>query len=324
MTTANRLFLCFTLFLTPVIPLGAQDITPDATLKNFYNEINIGNCEGAKSLRPDYGLERCERVSEVVIHEASNAFNNDSDSVLLISIDIYTDNSKSYFSGYVRLKNKNNRWQIIGPYKSQDNYTLAEYIADFVPKAEVTETVETPRASPPENYEAASALPVEIRSPADMAEEEEKIVSPEIVQYLSGEKKIEGNYTRLLNDLSRHLPTLAQDQIILVDRSRSSIYIYNKSNLLLGFFPILSALTTEQLPNGLYQPSTSEAGNKKNGSVHLNHLLSISETPDNSDVNYYIRDILDSDTAHSLLLSPIDLKKLHQVLSQNVLMYIGN
>jgi hypothetical protein len=298
------------LLLIPIALFSSPKITPDTTLKLFYEHINSQQCESAILLRPNYSLERCQKISEVIIHEADTVFNNGSDSVILVSIDIYTANAKSYFSGYVRLQNLQSEWEINGPYKSQQNYTLAEYINDYVPNSE--QQSNTLEASSPQEL-----APVELNI--------EATIDPAVSKYFLGEQAIAGNYTGLLNNLRSHLEPLVTQQILLIDRSRSSIYLYGQNNLLQGFFPILSSVESAQIPNGVYQINASQvAGDNKNSPVHLNQLHSFSEAEDNIDANYYLRSLLDTDASHSLLLSPIDLGKLSALISEDVITYMGD
>ena len=285
---------------------SAPNLKPAEAIQQFYENINEQRCEAAISLRPDYTTQRCELISEAAIHDVETVFNNGSDAVTLISIDIYTKDAKSYFSGYVRLEKHTDTWKIVGPYKSESSYTLAEYVNDYLPQT---------------NTEVALETPISTKSTPLTPPKEVSMVKQ---RYLSGAVEISGNYTRILNELREQLPQAASGQIILVDRSRLSLYAYDKSNLLLGFYPLLSSMTG-QIPSGVFQVvDFTKTESNENMPVHLNHLQPVDDTANNIADNYYLRDVLDNDTERSLLLSPIDLGKLRTLLSENTVLYFGN
>ena len=294
--------------LFPVASFATPQTTPKAVFQQFYSDINTQRCESARLIRPSYSVERCQQITEVVTHDLETVFNNGANAVMLISMDIYASNAKSYFSGYVRLENSNSEWKIIGPYKSKESYTLAEYVNDYLP---VTENI------PADVLEDAPAL---ISPPLEV----DTAIDPIVQKYLSGTQALEGNYNRLLNEMRATLPEVSQGQILLIDRSRLTLYLYDQNNLLLGFYPILT-LTIEQVPNGLFQlANIQQTESTENTPVHLNHLQSIDKAMNNTGDNYYIRELLDTDTNQSLVLSPIDLSKLQKLLKNGVIAYLGN
>lgn len=309
--------LCCMMIFSPTPSLATSNMAPHTVLQQFYKAVNEKRCESAVLLRKDYTVERCKQITEVIIHEADTVFNNGTDAVILISIDIYTTASKSYFLGYVRLQKHEANWEIMGPYKSQQRYTLDEYVNDYLPEvenAQNTLTTELPAV--------AEQDPIEDSLEALSPQHNENDLALE--KYLTGTQEIAGNYTALLNELRTKHPTSTQGHVLLIDRSRLSLYLYDKNNLLLAFFPILS-LSIEQIPNGLYSLNTAQqTANNENTPVHLNHLQSLDKSLNNTDNIYYIRDLLDNDTAQSLLLSPIDLGKLRKLLSHDAIIYLGD
>ncbi|MCK5896291.1 MAG: hypothetical protein KAG20_05770 [Cocleimonas sp.] len=151
---------------------------------------------------------------------------------------------------------------------------------------------------------------------------------PEAIQFLLGQPIIEGNYTVLLKKIQQYFPSKTKEKAktLLIDKSRRTLFIYNHKNLLVAFFPILSS-DISSIPSGLYRINSdktieSEASTTQltNQPIILKRVQNI-ETASNS--LYYIRDLFDTDTKNSLQLSPIDNKRLQQLISFSALTYIG-
>ena len=315
LTAPSHRLTVISLFAMLLMPLSAFS-SPEAALQQFYKDINAKRCKEAIKLRDNYNIERCQQISEVVVHDTDTVFNNGEDSVISLSIDTYTSNAKQYFSGYVRLQAIDEHWRIIGPYKNKERYALGEYINDYLP---ADSHIDRHAETAPEQRLIEDALHV-----PETPDTERPAPTIEQLKYLSGKQEISGNYAHLLKDLRQQFPAIMQDQILLVDRSRNSLYLYDSSNLLLSFFPLLS-LASKQVPNGLFTTgNTEQAPNNENTTIHLELLQPFSDETHNATRRYYIRDLLDRDQKNSLLLSPIDLAKLNNLLSGSVTIYLAN
>lgn len=347
--------LCFT------SPSIAADAPTDA-LKTFYQHVAKQECEDALTLRPDYSLQRCEKVSKVHIHKVTTELSDNDNAVLLLELDSFYNKKKSYFFGYVRMAKKKEKWQVIGPFKSKEDYWLDEYVKRYIPGEfkGLPESVKKKKFTPPPApmFSSKKAPQEEdiiaekkISAPGDSIDADEftpqqtekkesstkkhsiakkntaiKSTKPEADKFLSGGYAIQGNYTSLLTKIRQHFPTDTSASLLLIDKSRRTLYLYNPQNLLLAFFPILSSDNSSFL-SGLYKvsldkPVRSEKYTPLQGGQPI--LLKRMLLQDNKDnPHFYIRDLFDTDTKNSLKLSPIDNKKLQQLLSTPSMAYIG-
>jgi len=160
--------------------------------------------------------------------------------------------------------------------------------------------------------------------------------TPDADKFLLGEHAIEGNYTSLLKQIRKNFPTEASANILLIDQSRNTIYVYNNTNLLLAFFPILSS-DNSNFPSGLYRLIPEQVAGLENNKIPLDNqpiilermqilLTAKNDIPPQKMKNsehYFIRDLFDTDKDKSLLLSPIDSSKLQHLILPSAIAYKG-
>ena len=355
---APALLLYVLLFISPSIAADA----PSDALKAFYQHVIKQECEDAVKLRPDYSIQRCEKISKVHIHKVTTELSDANNAVLLLELDSFYNNKKSYFFGYVRMTKKKGKWLVIGPFKSKEDYWLDEYVKSYIPDEfkGLPESVKKKKFTPPPIPKlSAKKAPQEediiadekTVAPGDSIDADEFIpqdndkkgnndikpatkknksattsTTPEADKFLAGDYAVQGNYTSLLTNIRKHFPANTNATILLIDKSRSTIYLYNAQNLLLAFFPILSSDNSSFL-SGLYRvnpdmpiKSTTNTALKANQPIILKRILK-QKTEDNP--LFYIRDLFDKDTKNSLQLSPIDNNKLQQLISSSAISYIG-
>ncbi|MCK5901848.1 MAG: hypothetical protein KAG28_01755 [Cocleimonas sp.] len=162
-----------------------------------------------------------------------------------------------------------------------------------------------------------------------------KIFNTEAKKFLLGQYAIQGNYTSLLKKIRKNLATEAKANILLIDKSSNTLYLYNKTNSLLAVFPILSS-DNSNFPSGLYRitihkPTESDADLTQQINQPILLLkIEVESKRDhnktktiNNKTHYYIRDLFDVDKTRSLQLSPIDNRKLQQLLSTSAIAYTG-
>jgi hypothetical protein len=282
---------------------------------------------------------------------------------LLLELDSFYNKKKSYFFGYVRMSKKKGKWLVIGPFKSKEDYWLDEYVKRYIPGEfkGLSESLKKKKFTPPPIQKLSSKkAPQEediiatekTAPPGDSIDADEFIVqqankkksnpvkpisakskavvtpptNPEANKFLAGDYSVQGNYTSLLTKIRKHFPNNASTSILLIDKSRRTLYLYNEQNLLLAFFPILSSDNSSFL-SGLYRvnpdkpvKSAKDTSQQRSQPILLQRMLR-----QNSKDNplFYIRDLLDTDTKNSLQLSPIDNKKLQLLLLNPSIAYIG-
>jgi len=356
-------------FLIFVSPFSFAADSPSETIKSFYKLIAKQQCEEAIKLRPDYSLQRCEKISKTHIHKVTTELSDNKNAVLLLELDSFHHKKKSYFFGYVRLTKKKGQWLIIGPFKNQEDYWLDEYVKMYIPGGfkGLSETEKKKKFTPPPapNISSRQVSSKVLREdekvipPGDSSDAEDfsepvidkakrkpnntpeklsvtktlnQLISPEGKQLLSGSDAIEGNYTALLRKIRKNFPSYYMVNIVLMDKSRRTIYVYNQKNLLLAFFPILSS-DNSHFPSGLYRVSSNNPSQSATTDVlQTNQPIILNRIQISSPANglkmteklpYYIRDLFDGDKANSVQLSPIDLNKFHQVISSSTIVYSG-
>jgi len=164
----------------------------------------------------------------------------------------------------------------------------------------------------------------------------EKLTTAEANKFMLGEYAIEGNYTALLRKIRKNFPQEAISNILLIDQSRNTIYIYNNTDLLLAFFPILSS-DNSSFPSGLYRINSQNSLELNDQKEHLeNQSITLEKVqkiilPESNPTSkqraeqkqYYIRDLFDADKNNSILLSPIDNTKLRQLILPSTIVYKG-
>ncbi len=359
------LLYTFLLFVSPV-SFGADD--PSETIRKFYKLIAKQECEEAIKLRPDYSLQRCKKISKTHIHKVTTELSDDKNAVLLLELDSFYNKKKSYFFGYVRLTKKNGKWIIVGPFKSQEDYWLDEYVKMYIPgefkglpEAEKKKKFAPPPAPNISSREESKVLrnDEKMMPPGDSIDAEEfsepvmettkiktnntpkkpsveknsnQLITPEAKALLLGLDAIEGNYTALLIKIRNNFHFYSKGNIILMDKSRRTLYVYNQKNLLLAFFPILSS-DNSHFPSGLYRVSSNNPSQltknhvlPENQPIILDKIEIVSSEKDSKmtkKLPYYIRDLFDGDKVNSLQLSPIDLNKLYQIVSSSTIVYSG-
>ncbi len=361
--------LLLTTFLILVSPFSFAEDAPSETIKSFYKLIAKQQCEEAIKLRPDYSLQRCEKISKTHIHKVTTELSDNKNAVLLLELDSFHNKKKSYFFGYVRLTKKKGQWLIIGPFKNQEDYWLDEYVKMYIPggfkglsEAEKKKKFAPPpapnissrqvsskalrddeKAIPPGDsidaegfsepvIEKAKRKPNNTSQKLSVTKTSNQLMSSEGKELLSGLDAIEGNYTALLIKIRNNFPSYSMVNIVLMDKSRRTLYVYNQKNLLLAFFPILSS-DNSHFPSGLYRVSSNNPSQsattdvlQTNQPIILNKIQILSPANDSEmpkKLPYYIRDLFDGDKANSLQLSPIDLNKLYQVTSSSTIVYSG-
>ncbi len=351
------------LILVSSFSFAADD--PSETIKKFYKLIAEHQCEEAIKLRPDYSLERCKKISKTYIHKVSTELSDNKNAVLLLELDSFYGKKKSYFFGYVRLTKKDGKWIIIGPFKNQEDYWLDEYVKMYIPggfkglsEAEKKKKFAPPPAPNISSGQVNKALrdDEKVTPPGDSIDAEEEVnepvmkkakgkvnnpskklsvtktskqlISPEGKELLSGLDPIEGNYTALLMKIRNNFPSYSKVNIVLMDKSRRTLYVYNQENLLLAFFPILSS-DNSHFPSGLYRVSSNNPSQSVTIDVlQTNQPIILNKIDENGSKTtkkrpYYIRDLFGDDKVNSLQLSPIDLNKLYQIISSSTVVYSG-
>jgi hypothetical protein len=338
--------------LAPSICISAD--APNEALRSFYQHINKQQCDAAILLRPDYSIERCQKISNTYIHKATTELSDNKNAVLLLELDSFYNKKKSYFFGYVRMAKKKEQWQIIGPFKSREDYWLDEYVETYIPGAfkDLPEALKKKKFIPPPapnslSIKELSTDPIKKNSitPGDSIDADEfsqvptnttkdkpanalsktTPITTEAEKLLSGHYIIEGNYTSLLLTIRKHFPLSAKKNIILIDKSRNTLYLYNTKNLLLAFFPILSS-DISSFPSGLYKTNSSKIVTSENTTQQANQaiILERKQTADTANTPlYYIRDLFDTDIKNSIQLSPIDNSKLQRLIASSAITYIG-
>ena len=113
----------------------ASSITVDAkmTVEKFYESISDQQCEEAIRIRLGYTLENCEKIDRLYLHQAEISASNEENAIAFIEIDTESKKKNHYFKGYTRLQKIRKKWYIVGPYKNLYNYSLDEYIQEFIP-----------------------------------------------------------------------------------------------------------------------------------------------------------------------------------------------
>jgi hypothetical protein len=330
------------------LPCFATD-TPSESIKTFYQYIAEQQCEKAIKLRPNYSIQRCEKITKVHIHKVTTELSDKNNAIVLLELDSFYANKKSYFFGYVRLTKKKGQWLIVGPFKSRDDYWLDEYVKNYIPgkfkglSKSVKGSSEKKTAPPGDSIDAdefaqqqtkkttdkpMTPYAPSIRStmPNTQTNKQTPIISSEAGKFLSGHYAIEGNYTSLLKKIRKHFPAKATAAILLIDKSRRTIYVYNAQNLLIGSFPILSS-GNSNFPSGLYSTSSANAvASIADITQQASKPIALKRLPMLNKANYllyYIRDLFDTDKNNSLQLSPMDSKKLQQFISSFTIVYIG-
>lgn len=329
-------------------PCFATD-APSESIKAFYQYIAEQQCEEAIKLRPNYSIQRCEKITKVHIHKVATELSDKNNAVVLLELDSFFANKKSYFFGYVRLTKKKGQWLIVGPFKSRDDYWLDEYVKNYIPGkfkglSKAGKVSSEKKTAPPGDsidadefahkqtktitYKPITPYAPSIKSttPSTNTNKHTAIISSEAGKFLSGHYAIEGNYASLLKKIRKHFPSKAIATILLVDKSRRTIYAYNAQNLLLGSLPILSS-SHSSFPSGLYSTSSTKAvASIADITQQASKPIALKRLPMLNKANYplyYIRDLFDTDKNNSLQLSPMDSKKLQQFISSFTLAYIG-
>ena len=342
---------------------------PSESIKTFYQYIAAQQCEEAVKLRPNYSIQRCKKITKVHIHKVTTEISDNNNAVLLLELDSFFDNKKSYFFGYVRLTKQKGQWLIVGPFKSRDDYWLDAYVKHYIPgkfkglSKTVTVLNEKKTAPPGDSIDADEFAQQNVKkipykpvltnttisksikdtvantagnAAGNTTANNRAPLTKDAEKFLLGDYAIEGNYASLLKKIRKHFPTKATAAILLIDKSRRTIYAYNGQNLLLGSFPILSS-DSSSFPSGLYSISSAKAvASITDASItgvsiagiaqQVNHpiaLKRISTTNMENNPLYYIRDLLDTDKNNSLLLSPLDTNKLQQFISSSAITYMG-
>ena len=348
---------------------------PSEAIKTFYRLIAKQQCHEAIKLRPNYALSRCEKISKVHVHKVTTELSDNKNAVLLLELDSFYNKKKSYFFGYVRLAKKKGQWVILGPFKSREDYWLDEYVKTYIPGKfkELSEAEKKAKFVPPPAPK--SSLPASKNGlredekgmpPGDSIDADEFIqpqpnkpsrkqnsshqqsttiktsnepisveITPEAKKLLSGSYAVAGNYTGLLIKIRKNFPMDSMGNILLIDKSRRTIYIYNGANLLLAFFPILSS-ENSHFPSGLYRINTNQSAQltvaselQANQPIILKKIQKSGNSADSQSKQtekqqyYYIRDLFDADKNNSLQLSPIDTQKLQQIVAASAIVYSG-
>lgn len=359
------------ILLSPFSAISIAADAPSETVKTFYQLIAKQQCEAAIKLRPDYSLQRCKKITKTHIHKVTTELSDNKNAVLLLELDSFYNKKKSYFFGYVRLAKKNNQWLIIGPFKSREDYWLDEYVKTYIPgefqglseaerKKKFTpppppnissqstskkERIENENIIPPgDSIDADEFIPQSenktdikqkqsnINQKTVITKKEKNPITPDAQKLISGTDAIAGNYTALLIKIRKNFPTNKMDNILLIDKSRRTIYTYNNKNLLLAFFPILSS-DNSHFPSGMYRINSNNPRQSiKSVIPETNQPIMLEKLPKIDSKNhpsiakkqhYYIRDLFDADKTNSLQLSPIDLNKLHSFVSFSTMAYSG-
>jgi hypothetical protein len=367
--------LLLSVFLSVLSVSSFSADAPSEAIKTFYQLIAKQQCQEAIKLRPHYALSRCKKISKVHVHKATTELSDNDNAVLLLELDSFYNKKKSYFFGYVRLAKKKGQWVILGPFKSREDYWLDEYVKTYIPgkfkglSAAEKKAKFVPPPAPDSSIQASKKGLREDEKgmpPGDSIDADEFIqqqpqqqssksirkqskssnqkptndpisveITPEAKKLLSGNYPVAGNYTGLLIKIRKNFLMDAMGNILLIDKSRRTIYIYNRVNLLLAFFPILSS-ENSHFPSGLYRINANQSAQLTvSGEPQANQpiiLKKIQKSGNGTDSQskqtekqqyYYIRDLFDADKNNSLQLSPIDTKKLQQIVATSAIVYSG-
>jgi len=361
------------MLLSGLLPIYA--LSAEATVKKFYDNVTSKRCFDAVKLRPNYSLDSCENIDKIYLHQIKIKAEGQYSAVALVELDVEMNGKNTHFLGHTLVRKNDNKWFIEGPYKSEHTFSLDEYIAEFIPQGlqadgeakkpsvKVAKKSASAHALPPGDAVDASATSTVTRSPSSQKpnlklpvanEQQESAALPKKLQqltrtgakslaynkemdgYFLGNIAIQGNFVGLLDNLHTLFPEFPQ-QVILIDKSQSMLYLYKENNALAGFFPILTSSIAE-FPSGLYQ-----IGEQKNEEVgkHKKAAPTVSEpTANESNITmkklelgdgqqilisgyYYLRNYFDKNQKQSLSLSPIDNNKLQQLILGETLVYIA-
>lgn len=326
---------------------------------DFYAAIEKQQCEKAIKLRLEYSLADCAKIDAVYLHKAVDKKTSGSNAVVYLEIDTESASLNRYFSGYTRLQKINQRWLIIGPYKNVKDYSLDEYVAEFLPvdtnkQASRLKNKQLKQATNSKDKELPSGdvvagntlvkndagfapktskeLP-HSDSSIDQAESEQLKKKPlsnkaqnteESIAYAQGEIPIEGNFAALLKSL-REIFTEEDQDIILVDQSQALFYFYESNNQLSGLYPVLSS-NLSNIPKGLYI-LPFEASSDTTATDSNSFMLEKIVIGDNKEFLFgdihFIRNYFDNDQKNSFALSPIDIGKLRKLISSDTIVYIA-
>ncbi len=340
----NLLVSCLLCFQSNLAasPASSQNAIKQ-TVASFYQAVASGDCKTAVKLRIDYLQENCQQVSAVKVHQIKVENKDKRNAVVLIETDITSHDKKHYFRGYTRLRKLDGSWFIVGPYKNSNDYTLDEYLSEFInPERQRDQATAKQKALPPTepidfSPEAASAVPSVKEPPVSQPAETKKTTASikktttqkprtELDNYLRGVVKIEGNHALILNNIRQLFPA-NQSDIILIDLSLGLLYYYSTDNEQLAVFPILTT-PLDHFSKGLYKINKQELdpatdNHPSSRSLTMEKLVLDKNRRLLVENYYYLRDYFDDDQENSLSLSPVDNDKLQKMVRPETLLYIA-
>lgn len=326
--------------------------TAAQAVTDFYTAIQKQQCEKAIKLRLDYTLADCAKIEAVYLHQAIDKKASAHHAVVYLEIDTESSAVNRYFSGYTLLQKINNRWLIVGPYKNEKDYSLDEYVAEFLPKnsnKQVKQSTTKQRKQAADNNEkelpsgdvitdksfvsddvsftpkASKPFP-EVNEQAQATKSLSKAAqnTEESVAYAQGDIPIEGNFTALLTSL-REIFTEEDQAIVLIDQSQGLFYFYEGNNQLSGLYPVLSS-NLSNMPKGLYilpfEVSSDSTSTDSNNFMLEKIVIGENEEFLLGEV-HFIRNYFDNDQKNSVALSPIDIEKLRKLVTSDTIVYIA-
>ncbi|CAA6827882.1 MAG: Unknown protein [uncultured Thiotrichaceae bacterium] len=312
------------------------DMSAAQAVTDFYDAIQKQECEKAIKLRLDYSLADCAKIDVVYLHHAVDKKTYGDNTVVYLEIDTEAASINRYFSGYTRLQKINQRWLIIGPYKNAKDYSLDEYIAEFLP---TNKNKQPSQSTKKESQELPSGDIVAVNklatpdSQTSQSKKQQQEIKPlskkaqnteESIAYANGQIPIEGNFVALLKSL-REIFTAEDPGIILVDQSQSLLYFYENNNQLSGLYPILSS-NLSNIPAGLYIipfEAPSGTGTTNSNSFMLEKIVISGNKEFLLGDIHFIRNYFDNDKKNSFALSPIDIGKLQKLITSDTIVYIA-
>ncbi len=210
---------------------------PSKTVKQFYQNIIDKNCAAALLLRPKYRLERCKSLADIKLNAIREEYSDANAAIIYLNIDFTINKKPQHFNGFLWLKMINDRWQIQEGYTSSDKTTYQEYFDKYI--APLT-----------------SAPPLSSNKSNDIIDD--------------------NNHAILLAQLRKSYPAYASNNIILVDVSQQTLFLYRSDNKLITKYPVSTAIKgvgnqagSDQTPLGAHVISNRFGDNAELGSIFI-------------------------------------------------------
>lgn len=213
-----------------------------SAVNDFYRAISEKNCERAVLIRPKYTVERCEKLSNIVIKTVRQEYNDGMYSVMYLNVAFSIGDNRQDFNGYLWLMKDNESWKMQENFSSVDSITYDQFIKAYIPQ------------------------------PQDQAVE---------VKPLKTIKDVidEGNPVETLSSLRGNYSKFAKGKIILVDVSKQQLSFYDGDNTLIKRYPVSTATKgvgnqsgSEQTPLGSHAISDRIGANADYASIFISRV----------------------------------------------------